>query len=112
MSARAHNDGGPAFPRNITVFGHQNKIDADTGTGMSLRDWFAGQALPALISAAAFYEQKAAEEAAKKSHVYNYWNEVVENLTDESIMHSFYPVVFSAYEIADLLLEVRKEEQE
>ncbi|MBU6183521.1 MAG: hypothetical protein KGR46_12015 [Verrucomicrobia bacterium] len=48
MSARTHNDGGPAFPRNITVFGHQNKIDADTGTGMSLRDWFAGQALVSL----------------------------------------------------------------
>lgn len=36
-------NGGPAFP---------NTDDAQYyGTGMTLRDWFAGQALPAIISA-------------------------------------------------------------
>lgn len=44
------NDGGPAFPRNITVFGHQNTIDADSGIGMSLRDWFAGMALSGMCA--------------------------------------------------------------
>lgn len=36
------NDGGPAFPRDERFLGHN---------GMSLRDWFAGQALAGLMSA-------------------------------------------------------------
>lgn len=38
-------DGGPAFP--CETFGH----DAGIKPGMSLRDWFAGQALVGIISA-------------------------------------------------------------
>ena len=36
------NDGGPAFPR-------QNDDQLNAELGMSLRDWFAGQALPDTI---------------------------------------------------------------
>lgn len=36
-------DGGPAFPR---TYGQGGGIN-----GMTLRDWFAGQALPAVIAA-------------------------------------------------------------
>lgn len=36
------NDGGPAYP---TVVSHWNGATIDRGPGMSLRDWFAGQAL-------------------------------------------------------------------
>jgi len=40
------NDGGPAFP---TV--DANRAEGEYGTmGMSLRDWFAGQALAGLLS--------------------------------------------------------------
>ena len=35
-------DGGPAFP-------HQDSGDTGTRPGMSLRDWFAGQALHSVI---------------------------------------------------------------
>lgn len=39
-------DGGPAFPgENFTENGFRNGVNM----GMSLRDWFAGQALPQLI---------------------------------------------------------------
>lgn len=38
------NDGGPAFPRV------QTGAVVATDTGMSLRDWFAGQALAAVIA--------------------------------------------------------------
>ena len=37
-------DGGPAFPRN-------GQDHLDTQDGMSLRDWFAGQALAGMNSA-------------------------------------------------------------
>lgn len=40
-------DGGPAFPR--AAFEAENIID-DGATGMSLRDWFAGQALAGFMA--------------------------------------------------------------
>lgn len=40
------NDGGPAFPRTGEGFGNPRYDEP----GMSLRDWFAGQALAAYIS--------------------------------------------------------------
>lgn len=45
------NDGGPAFPTPDTIFINANG-DAQTqfgNPGMSLRDWFAGQALPQVL---------------------------------------------------------------
>lgn len=45
-SARVATDGGPAFPRIGEGFGNPNY---DT-PGMSLRDWFAGQALSGLLA--------------------------------------------------------------
>lgn len=40
-------DGGPAFPYPANQYGAHDRCD-----GMSLRDWFAGQALPGLLNAA------------------------------------------------------------
>jgi len=49
-------DGGPAFPR-----GHANSTSQE---GMSLRDWFAGMALPRALRAWGFASgEKAAESA-------------------------------------------------
>ncbi len=51
MSAASRSDGGPAFPQLEVVAGerdgHGDAIEAYTVSsgGMSLRDWFAGQAL-------------------------------------------------------------------
>jgi len=41
------NDGGPAFPKNLQFsgMGYCANISAELTGGMSLRDWFAGQAL-------------------------------------------------------------------
>ena len=41
------NDGGPAFPRRACVV--ESIVDWGTA-GMSLRDWFAGQALVGLVA--------------------------------------------------------------
>jgi hypothetical protein len=46
------NDGGPAFPTVPVNHGHEpTSAGAGTGSGpgMTLRDWFAGQAMVALI---------------------------------------------------------------
>lgn len=53
----AKNDGGPAFP-NRWADGHEDM-------GMSLRDWFAGQALPMLIDIAHDEEWGIAETAGR-----------------------------------------------
>lgn len=42
MSALKKNDGGPAFPRGFDFEKFSNCIDVE---GMTLRDWFAGQAI-------------------------------------------------------------------
>ena len=40
-------DGGPAFARSAAEHGHGGHYEQD---GMSLRDWFAGQALVGILS--------------------------------------------------------------
>lgn len=42
----APQDGGPAFP----VPQNENFVASDSGPGMSLRDWFAGQALTGYLA--------------------------------------------------------------
>ena len=55
------NDGGPAFPSSVEEYKClkplADKIYAFTGNtpGMSLRDWFAGQALAGVASMPAFH---------------------------------------------------------
>lgn len=46
------NDGGQAFPRNIVITGNNNDVDVaeDFGKGMSLRDYFAAQAMSGYCS--------------------------------------------------------------
>lgn len=63
MTRTAHNDGGPAFPAPA-----QPKTDwslEDVTSGMSLRDWFAGQALAGIATRQNFrgIERSAAEQA-------------------------------------------------
>jgi len=40
----AFDDGGAAFP-SVAVFGAGGQLSSETTPGLSLRDWFAGQAL-------------------------------------------------------------------
>lgn len=42
-----HNDGGPAFPHDNQEMGDRHRI---AQPGMSLRDWFAGQALAGMLA--------------------------------------------------------------
>lgn len=46
------NDGGPAFPRPSTVWNLPDgrQTGTEDQTGMTLRDWFAGQALAGMAS--------------------------------------------------------------
>ena len=54
------NNGGPAFPCDITANGHRIVCD-----GMTLRDWYAGMAVQGLLSDASV--QGTPEEFAQRS---------------------------------------------
>jgi hypothetical protein len=55
------NDGGPAFPHVSRPVGHGFSEQITTG-GMSLRDWFAGQALTGMISSAPIVDRTAVDK--------------------------------------------------
>lgn len=64
MSKR--DDGGPAFPLNVAIDPSgdiYNSGSVPDGRGMTLRDWFAGQALVALASVAASLPHDDTEES-------------------------------------------------
>jgi hypothetical protein len=47
----AIDDGGPAFPQRVHYIGEKGDPSVEWGSpGMSLRDWFAGQALTGLCA--------------------------------------------------------------
>jgi len=48
MSNATHNDGGPAFPRHYGTMSCGEKKEQLWSDGMTLRDYFAGQALAAI----------------------------------------------------------------
>jgi hypothetical protein len=79
-----HNDGGPAFPvpENVAWDEHHNTAVA----GMSLRDWFAGQAMKSLILDA-WYQDQPSEPMGKCSP----------------------PIARDAYTMADAMLRAREE---
>lgn len=59
---RKPNDGGPAFPALYP-------IEDETGRlGMSLRDWFAGQALAGILANTALVDTKAAKWVAQYAY--------------------------------------------
>ena len=78
-------DGGPAFPRTVQRW--NDSLDHSV-QGMSLRDWFAGQALPAVIAATSAGQHMPA--------------------TRDSDTHIAFAITRDAYFIADAMLAARK----
>lgn len=52
-----NNDGGVAFPHFIQIELEDKTKDFRPAPGMSLREWYAGQALAGFVSAAAFNQR-------------------------------------------------------
>lgn len=78
-------DGGPAFPVMHSIDGNWQKEPIEKFMGLSLRDWFAGQAMVGVIVGSAVVQ----EETGTAS---DYPSRVAEG----------------AYEIADAMLSTRK----
>lgn len=82
-------NGGPAFPCTNEQFTLGNPQTGDAWAGLSLRDWFAGQAIGSIISAA----------SAKQHHPGR-------GASDPRPLEQ--RIAGDAYEIADAMLAVRK----
>lgn len=82
------NDGGPAFPCGY----HPDGNSADQG-GMSLRDWFAGQALVGVMASHRPGDDWPAKAAARQG------------VEPQDV------IAAGAYDIADAMLKARKEAQ-
>ena len=80
-------DGGPAFPQSETLYEDGAMLSREQFGGMSLRDWFAGQALTALVAEVRF------EHLAVKNNTE--WGDLI------TVM---------AYLFADKMLEARESE--
>jgi hypothetical protein len=107
----APNDGGSAFP-HPGYHGIDGKFVDVPHVGMTLRDWFAGQALPAIISDAAFYQQKAVEEKVLNSYNPEPWQVFAANFDQVDLADYGYDCALAAYAIADSMLQVKKEDEE
>jgi hypothetical protein len=73
-------DGGPAFPCSNEQFTHGNPQTGDAWPGLSLRDWYAGQALIGLCQA---------------------------DMSDEEYIVSPHLLARTAYSMADAMLAAR-----
>ena len=77
-------DGGPAFAGGLFEPQHGGSNDREPwNPGMSLRDWFAGQAIPAII------ERCGADHRQSHEHITDYFAR-------------------KAYEVADAMISARK----
>lgn len=102
----------PAFPtENYTWKDDKGAWHTCPHSGMSMRDYFAGQALPALINATAFYQQKAQEEALAE-YAYKSWREIHNALDADNLLEDYISCSWAAYKIADEMLRARQEESE
>ena len=89
-------DGGPAFPRTQWTGSEKNAAHRDVA-GLSMRDWFAGQAMPALMMNA-----NAVFVAAAKA-------DSPEALRLAKLAYSETAIAAGAYALADAMLEARKQ---
>ena len=78
-------DGGPAHPHPV----RNEQCEWDVATGMTLRDWFAGQALAAMITATSAGQHNALNGKPVGTSIYD-------------------AMAMDAYALADAMLRARK----
>lgn len=91
------NDGGPAFPHPTECSDGR----AIPHLGMTLRDWFAGQALAGIISRLGVLSYTPLRDAPPQH------NDVADAGDEDAVDMNHYGTAFVAYEIADAMLEAR-----
>ena len=103
-------DGGPAFPQpqgkdEDGAPYSAREIPGDSG--MSLRDWFAGMALPTLLAQLGSIDKEAARSEVESGELS--WHEVIKATDADIIVPKYDVAAFGAYLVADAMLAARKE---
>ena len=93
----AINDGGPAFPNLSSIDPYSNTREIYPSTGMTLRDYFASSAIPALL------------KEGSNGIIINYETDIGIS-PSEYIPKEHWPIVIAkcAYKYADALLAERE----
>jgi len=68
MSGSTHNDGGPAFPRHYGTMSCAEKKEQLWSEGMTLRDYFAGQALMGILNNAGCFANMKDSDVAENAY--------------------------------------------
>jgi hypothetical protein len=98
-------DGGPAFPLqdwDEAIRSRRMEI------GMSLRDYFAAAALPALLTQLGNFDKEVVRLEVKSEKLS--WNECIKATDADSIISKYDVAAFGAYIVADAMLAARKEQ--
>jgi len=106
MTTPHNNDGGPAFPlQDWDEIIHSRRIEI----GMSLRDYFAAAALPALLTQLGNLEKEVARSGVKSDQLT--WHEWIKATDADNIISKYDVAAFGAYIVADAMLTARKAER-
>jgi len=96
-------DGGPAFPRSGDNFGR-------TREGMSLRDWFAGQAMQAMVGSyrMTLRGKDESDDEREADHTYPHRDMMVDKNIHTGEYEGANEIADDAYVIADAMIAARK----
>jgi hypothetical protein len=97
-------DGGPAF-----AAGYHPEGNSADHPGMSLRDYFAAAALPALLTQLGNFDKEAARSEVKSDRLS--WSECIKITDADTIIPKYDAAAFGAYIVADAMLTARKAER-
>jgi hypothetical protein len=89
-------DGGAAFPAHLHGDGY---------SGMTLRDYFAAAALPALLTQLGNLDKEAARSEVKSDNLS--WHEWIKATDADTIISKYDVAAFGAYIVADAMLAAR-----
>ena len=104
-TTKAIEDGGPAFPLSYLAAMNGSVVDFGATGGMTIRDWFAGQALAGFASSFRKTNREHDRMVHRDEPAFDYTQpEVEEGLEPGMAEH----VARSCYELADSLIAARK----
>jgi hypothetical protein len=108
MTTPHNNDGGTAFPGKYEYVEGNLLIDGYS-PGMTLRDYFAAAALPALLTQLGNFDKEAARSEVKSEQLS--WHECIKATDADTIIPKYDVAAFGAYIVADAMLTARKAER-
>ena len=106
MSTIPHDDGGPAFPSQITTEDRNGTPIVTVFKGMTLRDYFAAKAMAAMVAGHLKHNLDPSERGGDDP-LFDYTTPDCEGVTEDSEANAQI-MAETAYQVADAMLAARK----